>query len=612
MKAISELSLSLCLSMMLTAVACGGEATQTDWTGGGGLPGSVTQWQSRFASSQTVDWASPAGSLTLLSALPFQHEITTTFGEPAGVAAADLDGDHDLDIVSVAYQGNEVAWWDNDGAGSGWGKHTIATSFNGACSLHPCDIDQDGDIDVVATAEGANQVIWWENDGSGGGWAAHVVDAAISAPYSVCDADLDGDGDLDLCGAAFGAGDIVWWENTDGLGATWLRHTVDASFLGAWWADAGDIDGDGDADIAGAAYSANDICWWENDGAGGGWAEHVIDANFLRALSVRVVDMNGDSDMDLLAASFSGQIVWWENNGPAGAWTKHVVDSGLGAPFSVRAADLDGDGDQDVLSNERNLDRVIWYENVNSGGTAWLKHTVDSVSDGPNDVLAADIDGDTGMDVVATFSSDSSILWYDLTDEYVGSGSLESSILDPGGPINNWGNITWSCVAPAGTSVGLEVRAASDPATMGSWIPVVSSGDDLSGYVANYTRYFQYRVSLATADGAVSPSLDDIRIEWDQIADVGENGMARESIFSCRAKGNPLPSGALTIDFVLPWACPVALSLYDSGGRRVTTLAEGTYEAGRHSATACGLSRGVYLYLMTAGRFRSTGKAVMW
>jgi hypothetical protein len=611
MRVPTTLFLSLCLSLVLTGRAFGAEATQTDWSGGGGFPGPVTQWIDRFASSQAVDWTTTPGELTLSSGLPLGHQVTTTFGEPAGVAAADLDGDTDLDVVSVAYQGNEVAWWENNGAGGEWTRHTVVTSFNGACSLHPCDIDRDGDIDIAATAETGHKVAWWANDGSGGGWVEHVIDANILGPFSVCDADFDRDGDVDLCGAAFNASDIVWWENVDGFGATWIKHTVDANFAGAWWADASDLDGDGDADILGAGFNASDVCWWENNGDGSSWTKRFIDANFPNALCVRAVDMDGDGGTDVLAAAYQGQVAWWKYDGMGDSWTKHLIDSPLNHPFSVRAADLDGDGDPDVISNERDGNRVMWYENADASGSVWSEHTVDETSRSPNDVLAADLDGDGGQEIVGTYSLDNSILWYEPMGEYAGAGSLDSSILDAGGPVHDWGSVVWTSSTPLGTGLRVEVRAAQDPGNMGPWVEVVSSGDDLSNYVANGTQCLQYRLSFVTEDGTVSPRVEDIRVQWDFVTDVGEEGGSHESRFSCQVRENPSSRGTATIYFVLPHASEVELTLFDGGGRRAKTTASGTCAAGDHSLTVQGLSHGVYLYRLRAGAFRSAGKMVV-
>ena len=51
------------------------------------------------------------------------------------------------------------------------------------------------------------------------------------------------------------------------FGQSWTEHTIDAAFSFALSVYAADFDGDGDMDVLGAAYTANDITWWENDGS---------------------------------------------------------------------------------------------------------------------------------------------------------------------------------------------------------------------------------------------------------------------------------------------------------------------------------------------------------
>ncbi|MCP4229751.1 MAG: hypothetical protein GY771_06345 [bacterium] len=74
----------------------------------------------------------------------------------------------------------------------------------------------------------------------------------------------------------------------------------------------------------------------------------------------------------------------------------------------------------------------------------------------------------------------------------------------------------------------------------------------------------------------------------------------------------PNPSdGTTSICFALPRACNVELTLYDVKGRKIMTLAEGTYQPGEYSATASGLSSGIYRDEMNAGEFSDSKKMVV-
>jgi len=599
---------SAALIVALARPAFGDVAVQTDWSGGGGRPGPILAWSNGFTAAEGIDWASPAGSLSLLPALPAEHVIVSAFARPARIAAADFDGDLDLDIVSVAFDGGDVAWWENDGTGGGWTPHAIATGFNGGDGVEARDLDHDGDVDVAAAAELVNQVVWWANDGSGDGWEQHVVDESIGGPFSVCAADFDGDGDEDLCGNAYAAGWIVWWENVDGAGASWTRHILDDAFTEAFWTVTADMNADGWPDVIGCSYALNDVCWWENDGSGAAWTKHFVDDSFAHPLTVRVADLDGDGDLDVLSTNDRGRIAWWQNDGAAGGWTKYSLDEQLNLPFALRAADLDEDGDLDVVANERFGNRVMWYENANGGAMIWLKHMVDVICNMPNDVLAADLNGDGDLDIAASMTYDYSVNWYESTDGFCAAGTLESSILDTGGGTTDWGNLTCACAAPAGTSVGLEVRASNDATNLGAWIPVASPGDDLSAYLPDETRYFQYRVVLATTDAQVAPVVDEIQISWAPASAVEGDGLSGEAILSCAARPNPSLADPVRIGLTLPRAERIELALYDAAGRKVGTVAAGSYSAGEHSLDCPGLASGVYLYRLTAGEVIRTGK----
>ncbi len=134
-------------------------------------------------------------------------------------------------------------------------------------------------------------------------FSGYIVDNNFERVRLVATADVDGDGDMDIIGAAGTADDIAWWENMDGFGTSWSQHTIDSNFEGAYSVYAADVDGDGDMDILGAGYWADDITWWENlDGAGTSWTEHTINGEFDGARSVYAADVDGDGDIDVLGA----------------------------------------------------------------------------------------------------------------------------------------------------------------------------------------------------------------------------------------------------------------------------------------------------------------------
>jgi len=501
----------LLVGLTLTALAL--DATQTDWSGGDGVPGPVTDWGTEFDETTDTDYAGSPGDI-YLGRLPVGHSVDSTFTSALSVYAADLDGDDDVDLLGASEGGNEIAWWSNDdGSGGSWTKNAVAT-LKGARAVYAADIDGDSDMDFIASssADWSGKVYWYENDGSGGGWASHTIAGNYANAREVSVADVDGDTDLDVICASSEVEDIVWWSNNDGVGGSWTTHTVDGTPVGGYFSARGaDMDGDSDTDIVAAAWNANTVVWWENtDGSGSAWTEHIVSDAASSVRSVYPVDLDGDGDLDLVAAVFmSDTIAWWENvDGSGTSWTEGAVNDDFVRPMVVYAADMDADADADIIGGSWYDDEIVWWENDGSGG-GWTAHPVAEGFNEVWDVYAADIDGDDVMDVAGAALSANEIAWWSFT-AYTTPGDLTSSILDVTGE-TEWGWVLWNAVTPAGTSVVLSVRASDDSGNMGSWSDVVW-GADLGGLYPMMRGYLQYRVGLSTTDPQVSPTFSSVDV----------------------------------------------------------------------------------------------------
>lgn len=258
MRHLSILTLAI---ISLTVSAFADDATQTDWSGGDGVPGPVTDWADQFDSSTDINWLGTPGELRLSSMpiTPVEHIVEYGFDGARSVYAADINGDGDMDIIGAAWDDNDIFWWENDGSGYNWAYRGVDYNFTDACSVYAADIDNDDDMDIIGASNYENKIVWWENvNGSGTSWTEHdnIVDFFLMA-RSVYVADIDDDGDNDILGA--GGSEIAWFENKDGLGINWGIHTVDRYFNGAYSVYAEDINDDGDMDILGAAFNGDDI-----------------------------------------------------------------------------------------------------------------------------------------------------------------------------------------------------------------------------------------------------------------------------------------------------------------------------------------------------------------
>jgi hypothetical protein len=93
-----------------------------------------------------------------------QQIITAQADGATSVATADVDGDGDLDVLSASEADHKIAWYDNtDGKGNFGPQQVITVQAMGASSVAAADMDDDGDIDVLSASELDHKIAWYEN-----------------------------------------------------------------------------------------------------------------------------------------------------------------------------------------------------------------------------------------------------------------------------------------------------------------------------------------------------------------------------------------------------------------------------------------------------------------
>jgi hypothetical protein len=250
--------------------------------------------------------------------------------------------------------------------------------------------------------------------------------ATAGDPWDMEPGDLDSDGDLDV---AVAASHRAWIFPNDGSGT--LGEPLEillAEHPGRETYPRGltfsDLDSDGDLDLAVVKDLFSDnLLLLSNDGKGGLTAPLAFTVPDRGSDAVSAGDLDGDSDPDLLVTTRTGlQLLL--NEGPGSLGPPAMLHASANLSRGV-IADFDGDGANDVAFAGGELFGIAVMENRSNAD--FDPPLVHSVRNTPSGILAADLNGDGAVDLVSGRSQGRfvTIAWNSGDGSFVGRLDLE-------------------------------------------------------------------------------------------------------------------------------------------------------------------------------------------
>lgn len=325
---------------------------------------------------------------------------------PAAVGLADFDGDGPLDVATLDMGTLEVGLLFGNGDGT-LGAPGMGTMVGGApVGLEVGDFTGEGAADVALVDTVASTVVLLTGDGLGG-LAATVPTAVGLGAIDLAGADFDGNAGRDLSVLDATAGTVQILLGGVGGWANGVNVMVGAGYGACIGNGSFNPGTDTFPDII--AVGAMGYHAWATDGTGMGTIGNIAGAfgGGGTFVDLEVGDIDGDGDDDVAAIDTAGDalVVGLSTGGPANFVFMGPVAVGTD-PSDLALADLDGDGDLDaVVTNTTSADVMVLAWDAGAYGVAFTFPT----GTAPSGVAVGNLDADGVPDLVVSNAGSDSV-----------------------------------------------------------------------------------------------------------------------------------------------------------------------------------------------------------
>ncbi|MEM4161184.1 MAG: VCBS repeat-containing protein, partial [Thermoplasmata archaeon] len=382
------------------------------------------------------------------------------------MAAADLDNDGDMDVVTGHRDGRIYAWNNTENtsvpAWSTWPSTLVDDLTDPVISIALGDLDRNGKIDLAVAEELGNDdafIYIYNNTNpfTPGGWTDRIrIDQwsdGTNSPLGL--ADFDKDGDLDIVsGDSYGNVGLFRNDGTpfDGGWSGWDNIFSGGSKMNA--IAVADLDSDGDPDVIsadeGGALRIHQ-CPITPFGSGD-WAYNQIGSLGVSINAVVVGNPDRDKAVDILTADSgsSTQIKLFINpnssnlNPFTNPWNSRNIANASGPVYALAGGDLDNDGDLDVVFGDVN-GNLYTSKNPAVGGGGIVRTLIAELKYNITGVIAVNLDPKSNDPAISPDIGDLDIVVANDGDNNAGN-------------ITTWRNIGAMCTISATDSAPPEMK----------------------------------------------------------------------------------------------------------------------------------------------------------
>ncbi len=248
----------------------------------------------------------------------------------------------------------------------------------------------------------------------------HTIFYPLNIAKKVSIGDIDRDGDMDVAAVASNQNsdsiNVIWFEDIDGT-QNYHEHVISTNYWDARAVCVGDLVEGGYLEIVTGARSRRRLTVWQYDTINDIW---IADSSFTTSspnnYSICITDLNSDSYLDIVTTfgPTTNGVYWFQGDG-SGNFEQRTISERFENAVDLDVGNIDNDDYKDIVTVGfiATGENVQWLKNdgtPENGG--WTVSVIEQNYNQPNTVDLADIDNDGDLDILSAEFFAANVSWW--------------------------------------------------------------------------------------------------------------------------------------------------------------------------------------------------------